>query len=156
MAGKLTDVELARLALEQLPENADSHTILAAVDQRLKLERDVNIANEVVAARKETAAVTGSGWVSDAFGCLAPLLGTALFFIAMPILFSVGDWIFSPPARGTASGKIADLVLVNGTDTKALQGRPCRVIIDHLLIELENGQTTMIPNAAVVQLVLDK
>lgn len=156
MTDKLNYVDNARDALSALPESADSHDVLAAVHRRLMLDRDVRSAEQVADSRLASPSKSGTSWWFESLGCIVPALLIPAFFIAMPLLFSVGERILSRPARTSASGTIVKLDLIDGGNVDSLIGRSCRVTADHLLIESSNGSLTVIPNESVLILELDE
>ena len=149
-----TQLDLAKEAIYQLPEEADRDTILAVVHRSLTIDRDVRSAEMVVDARSKQAAPQQSWW-SEWMGCLLPVLLIPALFMAMPLLFSIGERIVSRPARTTAIGTIARLVYSDGTTDDDLVGLNCRVTSYHLLIERSGGETLHIPNEAYRNLELD-
>ena len=74
----------------------------------------------------------------------------------MPLLFSVGERILSRPARTTAAGTIVNLELAGDASAESLVSLPCRVSSYHLLIDMPNGNLTVVPNETVLALELDE
>ena len=74
----------------------------------------------------------------------------------MPLLFSVGERILTRPARTTATGTIVNLELAGDASPESLIGLPCRVSSYHLLIDMPNGNLTVVPNETLLALELDE
>ncbi|QDS93565.1 hypothetical protein FF011L_23360 [Roseimaritima multifibrata] len=143
-----TQLDVARDALDDLHDGADRDTILAVVHRSLTVDRDIRSAEMVVDARSSQAATHRQSWWSEWMGCLIPLLLVPALFMAMPLLFSLGERIVSRPARTTATGTIERMEYTDGTAGDDLVGLECRVTSYHLLIELSDGHTLVIPNDA--------
>ncbi|TWT56078.1 hypothetical protein [Allorhodopirellula solitaria] len=106
MTADSTYIDRAREALDDLPDTADSHEVLAAIHRKLTLDRDIKTAEQIAESRAAVQSRSSSAWWSDSLGCILPFILVPAFFIAMPLLFSVGERILSRPARTTARGTI--------------------------------------------------
>ena len=156
MTADSTYIDRAREAIAELPDTADSHEVLAAVHRRLTFARDVKTAEQIAESRASVQGQSSSAWWSDSLGCILPIILVPAFFIAMPLLFSVGERILSRPARTTAAGTIVNLELAGDASAESLVSLPCRVSSYHLLIDMPNGNLTVVPNETVLALELDE
>ena len=141
-------VDIAIDALNGLPDSADRDAILASVHQSLTIERDVRSAQMIEDARSVTINKTPQSWWSEWLGCLLPLILVPLLFLAMPLLFSLGERIISRPARVTTSGTIERFEYSDQTTSDKLVGKHCRITSRHAIIDLQNDETLVIPNEA--------
>jgi hypothetical protein len=151
-------LERAREALESLPATADRDDILATIHRRLTIDRDVRSAENLIEARETIANSGKSSWWSEWMGCLIPALLIPALFIAMPLLFSIGERIMARPARTTATGTIKVLEYSDGKLDESVVGLKCRITPEHVLIESKNGETIVVPNDSYrrIQLNTDK
>ena len=147
-ADSSTHLDLAKEALNNLPDSADRDTILAAVHRHLTIDRDVRSAQMVVDARAAQSASHSQSWWSEWMGCLLPVLLIPALFLAMPLLFSLGERIVSRPTRTTATGIIDHIEFVDGSTDESLVGRKCRVTADHVLVDKSADEMLVIPSEA--------
>jgi hypothetical protein len=144
----INDVDAAIAALQHLSAGADRDTILATVNQRLTVERDVRSAEMVMDARDATLAPRQRSWWYEWIGCLFPIILIPALFMAMPLLFSLGERIVSRPARTTATGIIERIEYNDGTTDDTLGGKQCRITSFHVMVDAPDKTRLIIPNEA--------
>ena len=137
-------LEIARSALDELPDQADPETILFVLDRRLNQSVEPAPApiNPIGQARG-----ADSSWLWDGLGCIGAALIMLVMAVGLPMLFSFGERLVGRPARVSAVGVIREFQYADGSAGTELIGRTCRVSPDHVMVEAD-GATLVIPSSA--------
>jgi len=146
--GETSAREAASEVLGALPDSVTANDILLAIHHRLNLDDQLETAKSLHAMRTEPPSQSAFSAVLDSIGCFIPFLIVPLIFVAMPLCFSLGEKIIQRPLRTIDNGTIKSIALNNGADTSGLVGRSCKVFSSHLVVEMADGTTTVIPAEA--------
>lgn len=143
--GRRSAKDIARAVIDGAPETASINELLLAIHSQSDL---IFALKSQEMMRKWNQPQSRSMWekVSDAFGCLIPVLIIPLIFILMPVLFSVGDFLVSRPVRTIQAGSIIDFINQAGEPLVEFRGLQCRLYSNHAIIVRDNGSVTIIPN----------
>ena len=141
-----TERAIAEEVLASLPRDATATDILLAIHQRLSL--DDTIEHAIAMRESRISHQEPSRWskLTEALGCLIPILLVPAFFVAMPLLFSLGEKIVSRPARTVERGVIGRIVMDDGSEDSTLAGRSCRIVSSHVIVDENDGVTCLVPN----------
>jgi hypothetical protein len=106
--------EQAEAVLRALPDDATADSIAYAIWNAGRFQSNMEMEGILAESRNEPPP-TESIW-SLMKGCLIPVIGIASVFLLMPLLFGLGDKLFSKTARPVRTGIIEKLTLDSGPD----------------------------------------